>query len=89
MFIGSPELPLHPNLRGQSGVEDELSEISLIYQILKVSLESSTVHCAVAYPFVEGATVRRSRPFWVRWERSSRTLNPWLVLDRIEDVIDG
>ena len=31
VFIRGPELPLYPNLREQSGVEDKLSEVSFIY----------------------------------------------------------
>ena len=74
VFIGSPELPLHPNLRGQSGVEDKLPKKFLIYQVLKVSSEDSAVHCEVAPPFVESTVVRRFRPFRVRWERSGRPM---------------
>ena len=89
VFIGGPELPLRPNLQGQSGVKDELSKKFLLYEVLKESSEGSTNHCVVAPPFMKGTVVRRSRPFWVRWERSGRTLDPWLVLDSIENVIDG
>jgi len=38
---------------------------------------------------VEGTIVPRSRPFWVRYERSGRTPNPWPVFDSVEDMIDG
>ena len=89
MFIDGPELPLHLILRGQSRVGDEFSDVSFIYQVVKVSSEGSTVHCAVTSPFVEGTVVQRSRLFLVRWERSGQMLDQLLVLDSIEDVIDG
>ena len=66
MFIRGLRLPLHLNLRGQSGVENELLEIPFIDQVLKVSEEDSRVHCEVASPFVEDIIVSRSRPFRVR-----------------------
>ena len=69
-------LPLYPNFLGQSGVEHELSEISFIDQVLKMSSEGSTVHCEVAPPFMEGTVVSRSKPFWVRWEKFGRMSDP-------------
>jgi len=44
VFIGGLDLSLHPNLWGQSGVEDEISEVSFIYQVPKVFSECSAVH---------------------------------------------
>ena len=89
VFIRGPKLPLHPKLRVQSGVKDKLSKISFIYQVLKVSSKGSIVHCEVAPPFVEGTVVPSSRPFRVRWERSDQMPDLWLVLDRIDDIING
>jgi len=65
VFIRGPGLPLYPNLRGQFRIEDELSEISFIDQVLQVLSESSAVHCAVDPPFMEGTIVPRTRPFQV------------------------
>jgi len=53
---------------GSPGLRMNL-EISLIYQVMKVSSEGSTVHCAVVPPFMKSAVVKRLRPFRVRWER--------------------
>ena len=62
MLVYGLGLPLHSNLRGQSGVENELLEVPFIDQVLKVPSKGSAVHCEVAYLFVEGTMVSRFMP---------------------------
>ena len=57
MFVYGLELPLHSDLRGHSGVEDELSEISFIDLFLKVPSEGVVVHCEVTYLIMKGVVV--------------------------------
>ena len=38
---------------------------------------------------MEGTIVSSSRPFRIKWERSGRTPEPWLILDSVKDVTDG
>ena len=61
MFVYGLKLLLHFDLRGQPGVEDELSEISFVDQVLEVPSEGAIVHCVVAPPIVKGIVVSRSR----------------------------
>jgi len=56
---------LPSNLLGQSRVEDELSEIFFIEQLLKVPSEGATFHREVAPPVIEGTIVFNSRSLWV------------------------
>jgi len=76
------------NLRGLFAVEDELSDILFIDQVLKVLSEGATVHCEVAIPIVESTVVSGPRSLRVLRERSVWTSNPRLVFDDIEDMID-
>ena len=50
VFVYSLGLLQHSDLRGQFGVEDELSEISLIDHFLKVSSKGAIVYCEVTLP---------------------------------------
>jgi len=88
MLVYGLELPLHSNLQGQFRIENELSKVSFVDQVVKVLSDGSAIHCEVALPFVEGAVVSRSKPSWVRWVGSSRMPNLRLVFDGVEDVID-
>ena len=51
---------LYLSLRRLSRVEDELSEISLINQVLEVSSEDSALDGRVTHPVVEGVVLLRS-----------------------------
>ena len=51
-----------------------------------MSSEGSAIHYEAASFSVEGTIVPSSRPFRVRWERFSRTPDPWLVLDSIKEI---
>ena len=53
---------LYFSLRGLSRVEDELSEISLINQILEVS-EGPAFDDGITHPVMEGAIIQDSGPF--------------------------
>ena len=66
MLVYGLGLPLYSNLQGQFRVENELSELSFVDQVLKVSSEGSAIHYELAPPFVEGTIVSRSRPSLVR-----------------------
>jgi len=57
------EFSLHFNLRGLSRVKDELSEISLINQILEVSSEGPIVDGEMAHPVMEGTYSLDLNPF--------------------------
>jgi len=71
-----------------SGVEDELSEISFIDQVMKVLSEGATVKCEAAHPILEGTVVSRSRFLQILWERSAQAPDPKLVFDGVDDVVD-
>ena len=76
------------SLRRLSRVEDELSEISLIDQILKVSSESPAFNGGMTYPIVEGAVIPGSGSLRVLRERSSRAPDQRLVFDGVEHMVD-
>ena len=59
-FVHGLWLPLYPNLRELYEVKDELSEVTLIDQFLKVLSEGATVHREVAASVVESTVVSRS-----------------------------
>ena len=81
---------MHVNLRGLSRVEDELSEISLINQILKISSKGSTVDVEMAHPVMEDAVLPRSGSLRVLRERSTRAPgHPSLVFDGVKHIVDG
>ena len=60
VFVWGLGLPLHSNLRGLSGVKDELSEVFFINQILKVPSEGETIHCEVSPSIVKDTILFRS-----------------------------
>jgi len=70
---------LYFHLRGLSWVEDELSEISLINQILEVPSQGPTFDGGMAHPVMEGALVLESVFLRVLPERSGGTPDPGLV----------
>jgi len=81
-------LPLYLSLRRQCQVEDELSKISLINQVLEVSLEGfDTRRWGSPYHRVRHNTPR-SWSFQILLERSCGTPNPGLVFDGINHVAD-
>jgi len=80
--------PLYFSLRVLSRVEDELSEISLTYQILEMS-EGPTLDSGMTHPVKEGTIILRSGSLRVLRERSSRAPDPRLVFDDVEHMVDG
>ena len=82
-------VPLYFSLRDLSRVEDELSEISLINQILEVSSEGPTFDSEMTHPVMEGAVILESGSLWVLRERSSWAPDLRLVFDGVEHMIDG
>jgi len=71
-----------------SRIEDELSEISLINQILEVSSEGPAYNGGMTHPVMEGAVILGSRSLRVLRERSSQTPDPRLVFDGVEHMLD-
>jgi len=82
-------VPLYFSLRDLSRVEDELSEISLINQILEVSSEGPTFDGEMTHPVMEGAVILEFGSLWVLRERSSWAPDLRLVFDGVEHMIDG
>jgi len=76
------------SLQRLSWIEDKLSEISLINQVLEVSSEG-TLDDGVTHPVIEGAVLLRSWSLWVLRERLCETPDPGLVFDGVKHVIDG
>ena len=81
--------PLYFSLRGLSRVEDELSEISLINQILGVSSEGLALDGGMTHPVMKSALIPGFESLRVLRERSSWVPDPRLVLDGVEHMIDG
>ena len=81
--------PLYFSLRGLSWVEDELSEISLINQILGVSSEGLALDGGMTHTVTKSALILGFESLRVLRERSSWAPDPRLVFDDIEHMIDG
>jgi len=79
---------LYLSLRRLSRVEDELSEISLINQVLEVSSEDSALDGRVTHPVVEGVVLLRSWSLRVLRERSCGMPDLGLVFNGIKHVVD-
>ena len=70
-------------------VEDELSEISLINQILEVSSEGTTFDGGMTYHVIEGAIILISGSFQVLCKQSSRASDQRLIFDGVEHMAYG
>ena len=81
--LGSFRGDLHFDFRRLPGIEDELSEISSIHQLLKLSPEGTTVHDVVSHTVMEGAC---SWTLWVGWQWS-RMPNEVLALDGVVHLV--
>ena len=71
-----------------SRVDNELSEIFLINEILEMSLEGPKLDSRMTHPVMEGAIIPESESHRILRKRSSWVLDPRLIFDGVEHMID-